>query len=259
MSNRLLIGISVCLMPPDPDRKVVPRKTLQFIEQSTAHWVAAGGAIPVLIPSPFGETSRGLVNCSDYAKKLDGLVLHGGSDVWPGHYGEVPIKPEWVGDRARDVYEIELTKAFVKADKPVFGICRGLQIINVAFGGTLYQDVFTQIENVGEHRNHHLYEKNIHEVTILPNTKLAQLLPDSERIKVNSIHHQGIKDLASGFTAEAIAPDDNLIEAIRSSDARYIAGVQWHPEMHQSSHGVVDDLPLLLDFLAAAMQRRENS
>ena len=256
MSKRLMIGISVCLMHPDPDRRVVPRKTLQFIEQSTAHWVAAGGAIPVLIPSPFGDTSRGIITCKDYADQLDGLVLHGGADIWPGHYGETPLKPEWAGDSVRDVYEIELTKSFVSAGKPVFGICRGLQVINVAFGGTLYQDVFTQLENVGAHRDYALYEKNIHEVTIVASSRLAKLLPNSERIRVNSIHHQGIKDLAEGFVIEARASDDGLIEAIRGQSLSYISAVQWHPEMHQLSHGVVDDLPLLTDFLAAANKRR---
>ena len=83
MVNRLLIGISVCLMHPDATRRSAPSKTLQFIEQSTAHWVMSGGAIPVLIPSPHGETARGDITCADYALKLDGLVLHGGADIWP--------------------------------------------------------------------------------------------------------------------------------------------------------------------------------
>ncbi len=104
----------------------------------------SAGALALVIPSPDGPTKRGDVTLHDYAAMLDGLVLQGGSDVWPGSYGEEPLKPEWSGDRVRDEYEIALLRAFIDAGKPVLGVCRGLQVINVAFGGTLYQDIATQ-------------------------------------------------------------------------------------------------------------------
>ena len=144
MSERLKIGISACFFHADPARPIFTGKTLQYIEQSVAHWVGSQGALPVMIPSPAGETSRGAVALADYAGWLDGLVLMGGSDVWPGSYGEEPMNPKWSGDRVRDEYETALTKAFVAAGKPVFGVCRGLQLLNVAFGGTLLQDIGTQ-------------------------------------------------------------------------------------------------------------------
>ena len=253
--DRIKIAISACFMHPDPRRGAAPSKTLQFIEQSTAHWVMAGGALPVMVPAPAGDTFRGDVTAHDFAQWLDGLVLHGGADVWPGTYGEEPLRPEWTGDRVRDEYEIALVKAFEAAGKPVFGICRGLQLINVAHGGTLYQDIATQKTGSLVHRDAATYDHNFHEVDIVPGTRLESLLRE-RRHRINSVHHQGIKDLAPGFAVEAVSPDDGVIEAIRHAGDRWIAAVQWHPEFHFPRLGVVDDTPLLHDFLEAARAAR---
>ncbi len=252
MTPRLKVGISACFFHPDPTRKSAPSKTLQWIEQSTAHWVMSLGALPFMIPAPAGDTFRGDVTLNDYAQALDGLVMHGGADVWPGSYGEEPLKPEWAGDKVRDEYEIALVKAFAAAGKPVFGICRGLQLINVAHGGTLYQDITTQKPGALVHRDAAAYDLNFHEVDIVAGTKLARLLKDEHRHKINSVHHQGIKDLAPGFTAEAFSPEDAVIEAIRCTSGPWISAVLWHPEFHFPKHGVVDDSSLLKDFLEAA-------
>jgi putative glutamine amidotransferase len=257
MTERLKIGISACFFHPDPARKAASSKTLLWIEQSTAHWVMSQGALPVMVPSPFGDTARGGVGVGDYAEWLDGLVLHGGADVWPGSYGETPLRPEWTGDRARDEYEIALVRAFEAAGKPVFGICRGLQLINVAHGGTLYQDIATQKPGARTHRDAEAYDLNFHEVDIVPGTHLAGLLGGT-RHRINSVHHQGIKDLAPGFTVEATSPDDGVIEAIRHQGTAWVAAVQWHPEFHFPRLGVVDDTPLLRDFLEAAQAAREE-
>ncbi|TFY98919.1 gamma-glutamyl-gamma-aminobutyrate hydrolase family protein [Ramlibacter humi] len=254
-ADRLKIGISACFFHPDASRKAAPKKTLQWIEQSTAHWVMAAGALPVMIPVPAGDTFRGDVTVADYADWLDGLVLHGGADVWPGSYGEQPLRPEWNGDKARDDYEIALVKAFEAARKPVFGICRGLQLINVAHGGTLYQDISTQKPGARVHRDADAYDLNFHQVDILPGTRLSQLLR-TEQHKINSVHHQGIKDLAPDFAVEATSPDDGVIEAIRHTGDAWVAAVQWHPEFHFPHLGVVDDTPLLHDFLSAAQAAR---
>lgn len=249
---RLKIGISACFLHPDPTRTVFAKKTLQYIEQSMAHWVMSTGALPVMIPSPAGETGRGEVHFDDYAQWLDGLVLHGGADVWPGSYGETPLEERWSGDRLRDAYEQALVKAFVAAGKPVFGVCRGLQLINVAFGGTLLQDISTQQPEALVHRDADRYDHNFHQLEIVPGTRLQALLAQAQSCKVNSIHHQGIKDLASGFVVEARCPDDGMIEAIRHTGAAYVAAVQWHPEFHKPELGTLDDTPLLTDFLNAA-------
>ncbi len=250
--TRLKIGISACFLHPDPARTVFARKTLQYVEQSMAHWVMSGDALPVMIPSPVGDTARGDVHLGDYAQWLDGLVLHGGADVWPGSYGETPLQERWSGDRVRDEYELALVKAFVAAGKPVFGVCRGLQLINVAFGGTLYQDIGTQQPAARVHRDADIYDHNFHQLEIVPETRLEALLTGVDSYKINSIHHQGIKTLAPAFVAEARCPDDGMIEAIRHTGPAYVAAVQWHPEFHQPELGTLDDTPLLMDFLQAA-------
>ena len=118
-------------------------------------------------------------------------------------YGEEPLRPEWAGDRVRDEYEMALVRAFAAAGKPVFGICRGLQLINVAHGGTLYQDIATQKPGARVHRDAAAYDLNFHEVDVLPETRLASLL-QAGRHRINSVHHQGIKQLAAGFEVEAV-------------------------------------------------------
>jgi len=250
--ERLKIGISACFLHPDPTRTAFAKKTLQYIEQSMAHWIMASGALPVMIPSPAGETARGEVHFDDYAHWLDGLVLHGGADVWPGSYGETPLEERWSGDRLRDEYEIALAKAFVQAGKPVFGVCRGMQLINVAFGGTLLQDIGTQMPQALVHRNADIYDHNFHQLEIVPATRLQDLLAGARSCKINSIHHQGIKQLAGGFVVGARCPDDGMIEAIRHTGSAYIAAVQWHPEFHRPELETLDDTPLLNDFLSAA-------
>ncbi|HSB23113.1 MAG TPA: type 1 glutamine amidotransferase [Burkholderiaceae bacterium] len=256
-SDRLKIAISACFFHADAQRPIFSGKTLQYIEQSVAHWVASQGALPVMVPSPLGDTSRGTVGFDDYAAWLDGLVLMGGSDVWPGHYGEEPLKPQWAGDRIRDEYETALARAFIARAKPVFGVCRGLQVLNVAFGGSLLQDISTLQPDALTHRSAELYDQLFHTVEFVPGTQLARLYPGTPRAKVNSVHHQGIKALARDFTVEARCPDDQMIEAVRWRGPSYVAAVQWHPEFHKPvEHGVIDDAPILKDFLDAAMAAR---
>jgi len=254
MTRRLKIGISACFFYPDPARAAYAPKTLQYIEQTTAHWVMAGGALPVMVPAPLDDLAQteAAVDVHDYADWLDGLVLHGGSDVWPGSYGETPLDPRWHGDRNRDAYEIALVHAFVKAGKPVFGICRGLQLINVAFGGTLYQDIATQRPDARAHRDAEVYDLHFHPLEVVDGSRLQQLLGAQSGAKINSIHHQGIKDLAPDFAVEARCPEDGVIEAIRHTGNAYVAAVQWHPEFHQAALGTLDDSALRADFLAAA-------
>ena len=136
----------------------------------------------------------------DYVSALDGLLLQGGADMSPKSYGELPINPKrWGGDEVRDQYEIELFHEFVAQGKPVFGICRGHQVINVALGGTLYQDLATQRgEPSAVHRDDTKYDHNFHDMRVLPGTWLSRLYPQVSTKHVNSIHHQAIKDLGDG-------------------------------------------------------------
>ncbi|MGE5339163.1 MAG: gamma-glutamyl-gamma-aminobutyrate hydrolase family protein [Gemmatimonadota bacterium] len=251
MTERLKIAISACFFHADPARPIFTGKTLQYVEQSIAHWVQSGGALAVMIPSPEGDTKRTDVTLADYAQWLDGLVLEGGSDMWPGSYGELPLAERWQGDRIRDEYEIALSKAFVAAGKPVLGVCRGLQLLNVAFGGTLYQDIDTQLPGALAHRKPQLYDRNLHSIEFVPGTRLARLYEGQSGATVNSVHHQGIKDLARDFVVEARCPDDGIIEAFRWTGPSYVAGVQWHPEFHWQREHVLNDDAILQDFLAA--------
>jgi putative glutamine amidotransferase len=252
----LLIGVSARIYYPGTHGALpgVFTKTLHYLEQSVAHWVLGGHAMAVMIPAVTSDSivERTDLDLHDYAGALDGLVLQGGNDVAPECYGETPLHPEWAGDAVRDRYEIELIGAFVEAGKPVFGICRGLQLLNVMFGGTLWQDIPTQCPGARAHRVLGRYEKNFHAIEIEPGSRLAGLYPGVWQALTNSIHHQGVKDLAPGFVVEARCPDDGTIEAIRREGAGFVAAVQWHPEFHApASPDNFDDSALLQDFLAA--------
>ena len=154
----LRIGVSARIYyPAGPvlDMGGVWTKTLHYLEQSVAHWVLGGGALPMMVPAVDADSliKRRDIDLSHYAESLDGLVLQGGNDVAPESYGENPLHPDWHGDRVRDRYEIALVQAFVQAGKPVFGICRGFQLLNVMYGGTLLQDIATQRPDSPAHRD----------------------------------------------------------------------------------------------------------
>lgn len=255
-AHRLKIGLSACFSHADPTRSLFTNKTLQYVEQSIAHWLMSAGALVVMIPCPTGETARGDVKLSHYAEWLDGVVMHGGADVWPGSYGEEPLKEAWLGDRIRDLYDLAVVEAFEQAGKPIFGVCRGLQLINVAFGGTLYQDIESQHGHplTLKHRDPVSYDQNFHEIEIVPGTRLAQLYPGLKTARVNSIHHQAVKDLAPGFQIEAWSLPDRVPEAIRRTGSRgYIAATQWHPEFHKPGGDALDERAILMDFMGACV------
>jgi putative glutamine amidotransferase len=251
----LKIGISACFFHPDPQRAVFKGKTLQYVEQEMAHWVMQKDAMALMIPSPEGDSRRpgSRVSVGDYARELDGLVLMGGSDVSPESYGEKALKPEWNGDRIRDEYEIALLRAFIAAGKPVLGVCRGAQVINVAQGGTLYQDIASQFPGALNHRNWDIYDQNSHATAIVPGSGLARLYPGLTLTKTNSVHHQAARELGRDLAVEAWSEPDRMVEAIRWNGPSYVFAVQWHPEFHdRRDASFIDDTPILDDFLAHA-------
>ena len=258
----LLIGVSARIYyPAGPvlDLGGVWTKTLHYLEQSVAQWLVRGGALPLMIPAVESQSvvQRSDLHLGHYARELDGLVLQGGNDVAPQSYGETPLDPAWAGDIVRDRYEMELINAFIEAGKPVFGICRGLQVLNVNFGGTLFQDLPTQRPDAISHVNRAHYERNLHRVQIEPGTRLAGIYGTDLSSTINSIHHQGIKELASNLVVEARCPDDGTIEAIRHLGPSYVAAVQWHPEFHlPGSSENFDDGPMLRDFLTACREAK---
>ena len=255
----LKIGIAACFFHEDPKRAIFKGMTLQYIEQNVAHWLMQRDVLAFMVPSPEGRTRRtgSRATVAAYAEELDGLVLMGGSDVCPESYGETALRAEWNGDRIRDDYEIALLHAFMAERKPVLGVCRGAQVINVAQGGTLYQDLATQLPGALNHRNWAIYEANCHATSIVAGTRLAQLYAGTRLVKTNSIHHQAIKTLGRDLVVEAVAEPDHVIEAIRWKGPGYMFAVQWHPEFHAPNDpSFVDDTPILDDFLQHAAQHK---
>jgi gamma-glutamyl-gamma-aminobutyrate hydrolase PuuD len=258
MRRTLRIGVSARIFHPEPDGVGLRSKNLQYLEESIAQWVMSRDVLVFMIPT---VNTGGLLHPSNitlrhYARHLDGLVLQGGADVSPQSYCESATRPEWGGDRARDVYELELLHEFVDAGKPVLGICRGCQLINVAFGGTLYQDIAAEVPTAIEHVNAQ-YDKNRHTISFAKGSSLETLYPKHGAALVNSIHHQAVKDLGRDITVEATSHADNVIEAIRYQRAQFVMGLQWHPEFH-SAGGVelLDCTPILDNFLRAARETR---
>ncbi|QDF97649.1 peptidase C26 [Azoarcus sp. DD4] len=253
----LRIGLSARLLHRPPAELGFPGKTLQYLEQSMAHWVMAHGALAFMVPT-IGEhlgLRRAQISVHDYVAVLDGLVLQGGADVSPTTYHESPLRPEWSGDRVRDLYEIELLWEFVIQGKPVLGVCRGAQLINVACGGTLWQDIAEYVPGAGTHRNDDLYDSHHHEVELLPGSRLEALYPTARVGRVNSIHHQAVRELGADLCVEALSVGDGVIEAIRWNGSSYMFGCQWHPEFHGAA-GLLDGGAILQDFLDAARRAR---
>jgi gamma-glutamyl-gamma-aminobutyrate hydrolase PuuD len=258
----LRIGLSARILHTPPAELGFRGKTLQYLEQSVAHWLLAHGALAYMIPTVASgaSVSRSSVSLGDYVRSLDGLVLQGGADVSPVSYGEEALRPEWAGDRLRDLYEIELFWECAIQGKPVLGICRGHQLINVALGGTLYQDIGLQIEGAGRHVDPDAYDRNTHDVEFVAGGGLARLFEGQARATVNSIHHQSVKALGRGLAVEARSPGDGVIEAVRWNGASYAVGLQWHPEFHAAREtGLLDCSPVLLEFLDAAGAARAKA
>jgi putative glutamine amidotransferase len=183
----------------------------------------AGGA-PVLIPLQLGEeTLRNIF------ARVDGLLLAGGLDVHPKEFGEELLPACGEIDTARDATELGLTRWALAESQPVFGICRGIQVLNVAAGGSLYQDIASQLTTDLKH-DYHAPEARVlaHTVEIESESRVARAL-GSTQVEVNSLHHQALKEIAPGLRVVARAPD-GVVEGVEATDDRFIVGVQFHPE-----------------------------
>jgi len=257
----LRIGVSARLLYPDASRAFLPAKSIQYLEQSVANWIMSGDVLAFMIPEMSLATPHAprALKAKNYVDALDGLLLQGGADMSPKSYGEQPMNPLWAGDEIRDAYEIELFHEFVTQGKPVFGICRGHQVINVALGGTLYQDIATQCPEMGSHRDDVKYDKHYHDLRILPDTWLSRIYPKVQTARINTIHHQAVKRLGEGLVVEAMSEPDGVVEAIRWEGHSFVVGVQWHPEfMDPADPALIDSRPLLRQFLAACEQRKRT-
>lgn len=187
------------------------------------------GGNPIILPIVEGNEL-----IAEQISLIDGLLLSGGYDVSPLFYGEESQRGLEVVRPDRDRYEMQLLDIAKKSFKPILGICRGLQILNVAFGGTLYQDIPISIPTALQHQQKAQVDEATHHVQIVAHTKLQQIF-EEELILTNSFHHQAIRDLAPCFTASAHS-FDGIIEGIEGKEDHFILGVQWHPELMIRKH-----------------------
>ena len=189
---------------------------------------------------------------ADVVKWCHALLLTGGPDVDPALYGESPHDSVVGIDAARDAYEIELAKAAVAANVPMLAICRGMQVLNVAMGGTLVQDIPTQVFGALTHQLKMPLFGVAHEVWLIKGsaiwTLMQERLRDAEALDVNSRHHQSVKKIASGFEVTATAPD-GVLEGMELKGAKFCVAVQWHPENFWRTG---EFRPLFDGFVAAA-------
>ncbi len=239
-----LIALTPNALPPE-DRRLYKGKPLQYAEHGMARALSnAGGTVAVVCapgPSPVGQpadAARLDALAHDLAGRFDALVLSGGEDVDPGAYGETPARPEWAGNPARDAFELALYRAFVASGRPVLGICRGAQLIGVAEGGRLIQDIPTlgpaaHREDALEHRCQERYDGLEHPVELEADTFISNLW-GAEAPVVNSVHHQALAAAPSSLRPIAWAPDGVLEAFVRTVAGPLVIGVQWHPEWMQA-------------------------
>lgn len=185
--------------------------------------ISQAGGLPFIFP--FSEDEEEL---KQLMRLCDGFVLTGGHDVSPDFYHEDPLPGLVSCCRKRDVMEKIVLRTAIENDQPVLGICRGIQLINVCLGGTLYQDIPSQRPSDVNHHQPAPYDRPIHEVLLDPSSPLYDCLKVS-RLPVNSCHHQAVKKLAEGLVPMAAAPD-GLVEALYRPGSRFLWAVQWHPE-----------------------------
>ena len=193
--------------------------------------VVRAGGIPVMLP-----IANRPEDCPRLAKALDALLVPGGVDVAPQYYGEEPRDTVTCVDRELDAFELALIRETAKAGKPIFAICRGIQVVNVAFGGTLWQDIPSQCpEAHGHYQKTDSRSEEYHTVKLLPGTHLREIFGEEE-ILTNSYHHQAVRELAPGFAVSARTAD-GIVEGMENRDGSIIA-VQWHPECMEERHPV---------------------
>jgi len=169
---------------------------------------------------------------AEVVKEVDGILLPGGDDVTPSLYGDEPHPKFEAAEPGRDAYELELAKRAGDADVPLFAICRGIQVLNVARGGTLVQDIPSQLPDAIPHEVRDTPFTIAHDVWVSEGTLLHELLReriDGDACPVNSRHHQAVQKIGEGLVVSATAPD-GVIEAVEDPSKRFCLGVQWHPE-----------------------------
>ncbi len=195
-----------------------------FLDLAYAECVERAGGLPLYFPSLISPTFA-----DEAVAMIDGLVLTGGADIHPSYYGEEINSPIMLSPNQRTNFDIHLFQASLKAGKPILAICHGMQIMNVALGGTLFQDIPSQIPGSLLHRGEKDSVPARHTVTVEAGSRLADILRGMVEFEVSSTHHQAVKTLGRDLQISARAPD-GIIEGIELPDHPKIIGIQWHPE-----------------------------
>ena len=221
-----IIGISASMIFEEKDELFLGDK-YSCVAHSYVDAIYKSGGIPVVLP-----ILKDVSAIREQVKLLDGLILSGGRDVDPHFYGEEPLEKLEAIFPERDIHEMALIKSAIDLKKPILAICRGMQILNVTYGGTLYQDISYA---PGEHIKHYQigspYQAT-HTIKIDKNSTLFKMADKMEIERVNSFHHQALKQVAKGLKVVATAPD-GIIEAVEreNEEELFVIGVQFHPEM----------------------------
>ncbi len=239
-----IIGVTAGDALRDFSAEGVPDRPHAALKQDYLDAVAGAGGIPVVI-APDATPAADLV-----MSRLDGLMLVGGADVDPMNYGEPPWNDTVSPGPERDALELALLDSALERGLPVLAICRGHQVLNVARGGTLWQDLPTQQPHVMPHRQAGEPHAIGHEVRVAPASLLHQIV-GSERLGANSFHHQAVRELGRGLQPTAWSAD-GLVEALEDPTHPFVLGVQWHPEemLHHAPHRA-----LFHAFVQAAVER----
>ncbi len=200
-----------------------PGHFMDYTYDDYSRAVSHYGGAPVLLPvAQDGETLATIL------EHIDGLILSGGPDIHPRHYGEPPRANLGEIDDELDRMELKAARVAHRKDLPILAICRGIQTLNVCLGGTLYQDIPSQIEGAINHNQKADKSINTHSVKIASGTCLAGIFK-RKTVWVNGKHHQAVKDTAAGLIASAVA-EDGVVEAVEDPARKFVVGVQWHPE-----------------------------
>jgi putative glutamine amidotransferase len=217
MAHEPLVGVTTSItVGQTPERAYVNSAYLHALQQA--------GGVPVLLPPQLSKSSLARL-----VRGLDAVLLTGGGDMDPASFGEAPHPTLFDVAPSRDALETQVTLIALEKRTPLLAICRGIQVLNVALGGSLHQDVATDPGTEIHHSQKEARDQATHKVTVAPGSRLAKVL-GAEDIEVNSFHHQAIRALGRGLAAAAWAPDQ-LIEGVElDDDSQWVLGVQWHPE-----------------------------